>query len=206
MTGDAAVREALAALVEANAAPVIGMLRPDDPSGSYPPLAAVAAANVLARVSEDVLRALVQQARDSGHTWTEIGAVLGTTRQAAQQRFSRAQPLGGPAMPNALVDADKRANAHLDAFFEGRYDDLVADFDDRMAAGLSAAQLETLTDQLRLQAGELRERGEPLVRVLQGFTTVDIPVHFERAELKARLTYDDAGRISGFYLLNPWVA
>jgi FAD/FMN-containing dehydrogenase len=37
--------------------------------------------------AEDELRAAVQAARDAGDSWTIIGAALGTTKQAAQQRF-----------------------------------------------------------------------------------------------------------------------
>lgn len=36
-----------------------------------------------------LLRAAVDRARAEGHTWQEIGEVVGTTRQAAFQRFAR---------------------------------------------------------------------------------------------------------------------
>lgn len=35
------------------------------------------------------LRLAVEQARAAGESWTTIGVALGTTRQAAQQRFAR---------------------------------------------------------------------------------------------------------------------
>ncbi|MGH3152759.1 MAG: hypothetical protein ACRDOB_18790, partial [Streptosporangiaceae bacterium] len=53
------------------------------------PLAIVTAVRSLARVVEAGLREAVQNARDAGHTWAEIGELLGTTRQAAFQRFGR---------------------------------------------------------------------------------------------------------------------
>lgn len=37
----------------------------------------------------DLRQGLVDQARFNGHTWAEVGAALGTTRQAAYQRFGR---------------------------------------------------------------------------------------------------------------------
>ena len=40
-------------------------------------------------LSEQVLRLCVQQSRDAGHTWQEIGDLLGVTRQAAFQRFGK---------------------------------------------------------------------------------------------------------------------
>ena len=42
----------------------------------------------LARAVDKLQRHLVQQARDSGRTWTEIGAALGVSRQSAWQRFA----------------------------------------------------------------------------------------------------------------------
>jgi hypothetical protein len=36
---------------------------------------------------EVALRERVEEARTAGYTWSQIGDVMGTTRQAAQQRF-----------------------------------------------------------------------------------------------------------------------
>ncbi len=41
--------------------------------------------------AEDEVTAAVTRARQHGHSWTVIAARLGTTRQAAQQRFSNKQ-------------------------------------------------------------------------------------------------------------------
>jgi hypothetical protein len=38
---------------------------------------------------EKALTELVLAARERGHSWTEIGAALGTTKQAAWRRFAR---------------------------------------------------------------------------------------------------------------------
>jgi hypothetical protein len=53
------------------------------------PLPTVGVIRSLARVVEDGMREAVQQARRAGHTWAELGELLGTTRQAAFQRFGR---------------------------------------------------------------------------------------------------------------------
>jgi hypothetical protein len=53
------------------------------------PFTTITAIRSLARVVEDGLREAVQAARRAGHTWAEIGDLLGTTRQAAFQRFGR---------------------------------------------------------------------------------------------------------------------
>jgi hypothetical protein len=42
---------------------------------------------------EKALTELVLTARERGHSWTEIGGALGTTKQAAWRRFVRG-PLG----------------------------------------------------------------------------------------------------------------
>lgn len=39
------------------------------------------------QTAQDDLGNAVQLAKDAGATWDEIGKALGTTRQAAQQRF-----------------------------------------------------------------------------------------------------------------------
>ena len=53
------------------------------------PLDALAAARELSSVTDMALRAAVDQARAAGQSWSKIGDVLGTTRQAAFQRFGR---------------------------------------------------------------------------------------------------------------------
>jgi len=56
--------------------------------GKMPVLDAVKAARTMIDLSDQVLHALVDRAREEGHTWQEIGDVLGTSRQAAFQRFT----------------------------------------------------------------------------------------------------------------------
>jgi hypothetical protein len=50
--------------------------------------AAVLLADYLSDVSDHLIGHFVDQARRSGASWTEIGAALGVTKQAAQQRFT----------------------------------------------------------------------------------------------------------------------
>nr|WP_188829570.1 hypothetical protein [Nocardia camponoti] len=49
----------------------------------------IIAARKQVAAAEDALRAAVQAARDAGDSWTVIGMALGTTRQAAFQRFGK---------------------------------------------------------------------------------------------------------------------
>jgi hypothetical protein len=68
------------------------------------PLETVAVVRSLARVVEDGMREAVLLARQAGNTWAQIGELLGTTRQAAFQRFGRppARQLHGGRRPVAL--------------------------------------------------------------------------------------------------------
>jgi hypothetical protein len=50
----------------------------------------VATAHQQARAAETTLAAAVTRARQTGASWTTIGAQLGLTRQGTQQRFTRA--------------------------------------------------------------------------------------------------------------------
>jgi hypothetical protein len=50
----------------------------------------VATAHQQARAADATLAAAITRARQTGASWTAIGAQLGLTRQGAQQRFTRA--------------------------------------------------------------------------------------------------------------------
>lgn len=52
-----------------------------------PLLTAVGAARTMTDLAQRTLQALVDESRSEGHTWQQIGDALGTTRQAAFQRF-----------------------------------------------------------------------------------------------------------------------
>jgi hypothetical protein len=63
------------------------------------------AARERAVAANESLQDAVDRARDAGHSWREIGEVLGTTRQAAFQRFGH--PVDPrPASPTPSVPPD----------------------------------------------------------------------------------------------------
>jgi hypothetical protein len=51
------------------------------------PLDALAAAREVRHAAEEVERELAAEARAAGVSWTKIGALYGTSKQNAQQRF-----------------------------------------------------------------------------------------------------------------------
>ncbi|WP_336087698.1 Clp protease N-terminal domain-containing protein [Nocardia sp. SSK8] len=59
---------------------------------------AVVAANHLGEVADHLIGHFVDQARRSGASWTEIGANMGVSKQAAQKRFVPKQPGDTAAM------------------------------------------------------------------------------------------------------------
>lgn len=52
-------------------------------------LTSVRIARDLDALSETALRVSIQRARSAGHTWQQIGDLLGVSRQAAFQRYGR---------------------------------------------------------------------------------------------------------------------
>lgn len=84
-------REALARTLVTDARLVASVIHGGKKKGkpALPLLVALGACETLAELVHETLQALVDEARAVGHTWQEIGDVLGTSRQAAYQRFGR---------------------------------------------------------------------------------------------------------------------
>jgi len=68
----------------------------------------IGAAHEHANAADRTLSAAITRARQAGHPWSDIGAQLGVSRQAAQQRFTRASGHPSPAAPDSK---DKEATA-----------------------------------------------------------------------------------------------
>ncbi len=60
----------------------------DTPARDATHFRAIIEANDAVSTAEANLRSTVQEARNAGDSWTVIGAALGVSKQAAQQRFS----------------------------------------------------------------------------------------------------------------------
>jgi hypothetical protein len=159
-------------------------------------------------LSEQVLRLCVQQSRDAGHTWQEIGDLLGVTRQAAFQRFGKPiDPRTGEPMDKTvrMADAAERATTIVKAVLEGRMDEARQSFNARV--------LEAFTEEVRgsamatiaglVGAFERFGDGEPLVRRIGDLTVVDIPLCYEAGDMKARVAFDADERVASIFILNP---
>jgi hypothetical protein len=168
------------------------------------PLNAAIAARELNRLSQDVLRAAVDRARQRGHTWQEIGDVLDTTRQAAFQRFGPLDPRTGLPMAYAVLPgAADRAVELITDLTEHHWDQVRRDFTPTMAARLDAADIAAAWAQAIGLVGRYEGIGEPLTRALGDYTVVDVPLSFEAGEMTGRVSYDTNGQVAGLYILNP---
>lgn len=172
------------------------------PAGSGDALATVRAARDLRRAADDALAAAVTGARGRGATWAEIGTVLGTSRQAAFQRFSPPRAAGADAAPVA-APRPGAADAAIDvlaAFFAGDLTRVGRDFTAAMAE-LDHGRLSAVRDQVTATVGSLQALGEPFVRRTGALTVVDVPVRCEAGDLTGRLAFTDDGGITGLFLL-----
>ncbi|MDI5961348.1 DUF3887 domain-containing protein [Streptantibioticus silvisoli] len=159
-------------------------------------------------LAEQVLKLCVQQCRDAGHTWQEIGDLLGVTRQAAFQRFGKPiDPRTGEPMDKTvrMTDAAERAVTIVTHVLEGRMDEARPSFD--------AQVLEKFTDEVRINAlvtvtglvGAFEGFGaaEPFVRRVGDHTVVDIPLRYEAGDMKARVAFDADEKVAGIFIITP---
>jgi hypothetical protein len=155
-----------------------------------------------------VLKLCVQQSRDAGHTWQEIGELLGVTRQAAFQRFGKPiDPRTGEPMDKTvhMADAAERALAIVTDVLEGRMN--------RARQSFNAEVLEAFTDEVRgnglatitglVGAFEGFGEGEPFVRRIGDHTVVDIPLRYEAGDMKARVAFDTEKKVAGIVVIPP---
>lgn len=88
---------------------------------------------------------------------------------------------------------------HLDA---GEYAQAEAMFSPEMAAAVPADKLKAVWESLPAQAGEAKGRGDAASMVRDGATFVQVPLHYAKAELVAKLALSADGKIVGF-LIQP---
>jgi hypothetical protein len=174
-------------------------------AGAASPLDAIALVRGAARAVDDGMQRAVQRARQAGHTWAEVGQVLGTTRQAAFQRFGRPadSPAGLPPARPVLPGAAERGGALFADMAAGRWADVCRDFDEAVASKLDADGVAARWARLTAMIGRLEERGEPVAYQLQDITVVDVRLEFEAGERTGRVSYRRDGKVAGLFLLPP---
>lgn len=173
------------------------------------PLDAVTSARDLAVAVDGALRAAVLRARAAGHTWQTIGELLGTSRQAAFQRFGRPVEdprTGEPMAQKLLPGAAENAVALLVDYFEDRFDRVRREFDDTMSAQLDENKLAEGRRQVADMVGAYEGMGEPYVHPVGELTTVNLPLRFEAGDMVGQVTYRPDGRVAGLFIRLPGVS
>ncbi|MEU4149783.1 DUF3887 domain-containing protein [Streptomyces sp. NPDC026659] len=161
-------------------------------------------------LAEQVLKLCVQQCRDAGHTWQEIGDLLGVTRQAAFQRFGKPiDPRTGEPMDKTvrMTDAAERATEIVRDVLENRMDEARRSFNSQV--------LEAFTDEVRgnalatiaglVGAFEGFADTAPFVRRIGDHTVVDVPLRYEAGDMKARVAFDADEKVAGLFILQAEV-
>ena len=158
--------------------------------------------------ADEALAAAVDAARATGVTWQAIGDVLGTSRQAAFQRFGHpVDPRTGELMDTStLAGAGSLASELFTLIAAGKWAEASADFDDTMRAAVPVDKLAEGWAQGAATVGAFESQGEPFVRGADGLTVVDVPLSFEAGEMVGRVAFSPGGKIAGLFLLPPSAA
>lgn len=165
-------------------------------------------ANDVGSLGDDILTLCVQQSRDAGHTWQQIGDLLGVTRQAAFQRFGKPiDPRTGEPMDKTvrMTDAGGRAAAVAADIIEGRLESARPLFTEQVATAFTDEVRGSALATVTALVGEFEgiAAAEPVVRRVGDLTVVDVPLNFEAGDMKARVAFDADERVAGFYILAP---
>jgi len=164
-------------------------------------LGEVGAAHRRVLEAQDLLRAAVERARAEGHTWQEIGEVVGTTRQAAFQRFGKpVDPRTGQAMTPGLPDAADRALALMSDYAAARFERVRDDFDETMRRELGTGRLASVWAQVVGSVGAFERFGEPVVHAAGDLTVVDVLMHFEAGSGVAQVSFRPEGTVAGLFI------
>jgi hypothetical protein len=168
-------------------------------------LAAVGEALRKVREAEAALRDTVEAARAAGHTWQELGDLLGTSRQAAFQRFGRpVDPATGASMTELKPpDAIHRAEGLVAELVGCQWHEVRRDFDDRMQAAVGEDELRLAWAQVAGTVGSYEGMGEPYARSTGDYTVVHMPLAFEAGERTVQVTYREDGRVAGLWIRPP---
>jgi hypothetical protein len=166
------------------------------------PLAAVGEALRKVHDAEAALREAVEAARAAGHTWQEIGDLLGTSRQAAFQRFGRpVDPATGVSMAELkLPDAIHRAEELVAELVGCQWHEVRRDFDDRLREVVGEDELRLAWAQVAGSVGRYEGMGEAYARSTGDYTVVHMPLAFEAGERTVQVSYRDDGRVAGLWI------
>ena len=105
-----------------------------------------------------------------------------------------------------IADPAALATQALDRLDAGDYAQVEALFGPQMAAAVPADKLKAVWESLPAQAGKATGRGEASVSTQGDVALVQVPLHFEKAELVAKFAIGGDGKIAGFLVQPAQVA
>ena len=160
---------------------------------------AVGAARDLLAAADAALQAAVDRARSAGQSWRDIGDVLGTSRQAAFQRFGHpVDPhIGAPMNRTVPSGSIERVTDFVGSFTANRWTEVLGCFDGRMRERHDAERLASGWAQLTGMFGAYEGMGEVSPIAVGDATVVDVLLRFEAGEAMLWVRFDHAGRVSG---------
>ena len=156
-------------------------------------------------MAEEALQAAVDRARAAGQSWREIGDVLGTSRQAAFQRFGHpVDPRTGQPITRAVPPGTaERAAVFVERFTAGCWDEVLANFNDFMRDRHDAHLLAGGWAQMIGMFGSYESAGEVVPVPSGNGTAVDVPLYFEAGEAMLWVRFDPDGKVAGLRLHPP---
>jgi Protein of unknown function (DUF3887) len=160
---------------------------------------AVGAARDLLAAAEMALQAAVDRARAAGQSWRDIGDVLGTSRQAAFQRFGHPVDLRTGALMTRTVPfgSFERVTEFVGSFTASRWTEVLGQFDDRMRDLHNPERLASGWAQLTGMFGAYEGMGEVLPVTVGDSTVVDVLLRFEAGEAMLWVRFDHDGQVTG---------
>jgi hypothetical protein len=163
------------------------------------PRDALTAARDMSAAADAAMQAAIDLARAAGYSWREIGEVLGTSRQAAFQRFGHPiDPRTGEPMSREIPSgAADRAVAIFTWHNEGRWDEILAQLDERMRARHDADLLARAWAHMAGRFGRFEGTGEPFARRAGDDVLVDVALHWEAGDARGIVRFDSEGKVAG---------
>ncbi|KIH99254.1 hypothetical protein LP52_09125 [Streptomonospora alba] len=153
--------------------------------------------------ADDVVRAVVQEARQNGATWQVIGDALGVSRQAAFQRYGK--PIdprtGEPMNTTPLSGVAELAASTIEDLASGQWTRVTEQFDPTMRDALSEDALAAAWAQIVGLSGAFEGLGEPEVTRAGDVTITNTPLSFEAGDYTARIAFRDDRTIAGLHIL-----
>jgi hypothetical protein len=194
--GDTSVADPVASRVFDTARRLVGEFAG---AGAGSSMDAVTAGRELSAAADAALQEAVDRGRALGHSWREIGDALGTSRQAAFQRFGRpVDPrTGAPMTRDIPPGAAERAVAMFVWHNEGRWAEMRQEFDENLRERLDADRLARGWAHMVGMLGGLERIGEPFAHRAGDDTVVDIPLHFEAGDARGIVRFGPDGKAAG---------